>query len=92
MYVNKITSVPVNRKAYNDMREHKRANERARDRKRERERERERDRQTYREREREREREGGGGGFCFVFYCLDINELRWRYSANMRTGMRTCVV
>ena len=38
MYVNKITSVPVNRKAYNDMREKKRASERAS--------ERETDRQT----------------------------------------------
>ena len=69
MYVNKITSVPVNRKTYNDIREKKRASgasERTRDR--ERERERETDRQTDRQRERWR-----GDGFCFVFYCLDIN-------------------
>ena len=38
--------------------------------------------------ERERERGGGeretdrqrGERFCFVFYCLDINELRQRYN------------
>ena len=47
----------------------------------------ERERETEREREREIE-----GEFCFVFYCLGINELRRRYSANMRTGVRTCTV
>ena len=51
MYVNKITSVPVNRKTYNDMREKKRASGATeRETGRERERERETDRQTDRER------------------------------------------
>ena len=57
MYVNKITSVPVNRKTYNDMREKKcasRASERARDRQRE------------RERQTEREVERGWILFCFL--------------------------
>ena len=81
MYVNKLASVAVNRKAYNDMREKKRASERDIDK--QIETERDRDRQTDRQRE---------DGFCFVFYCLDMNELRRRYTANMRTGVRTCVV
>ena len=48
MYVNKLTSVPVNRKAYNDMGEKKRASVRARDT------QTDRDRAIERERERER--------------------------------------
>ena len=67
MYVNKMTSVLVNRKTYNDMREKKRASGAS-----ERETDRQRERETDRQRERERER-WRGGGFCFVFYCLDIN-------------------
>ena len=63
MYVNKITSVPVNRKTYNDMREKKRASG-ATERETGRERERERERQTDRQTEREVKR--GWILFCFL--------------------------
>ena len=61
MYVNKITSVPVNRKTYNNMREKKRASGAS---ERETDRERERDRQTDRERER------GGEGVDSVLFSI----------------------
>ena len=64
MYVNKLTSVAVNRKAYNNMREKKRASERARDRQTDRDRARERDRQTDGQADIQRER--GWILFCFL--------------------------
>ena len=37
------------------------------------------ERASERERERDRQTDRGGERFCFVFYSLDINELRQRY-------------